>query len=187
VEQPAGEAAQVARAQADPTAFAPLYATYFDPIYRYCARRLGSHDAAADATSAVFANALAALPAYRDGSFRAWLFAIAHNVVTNLHRADRPQHALTDALHIADGAPSPEELAVAGDERRSLGALLAQLPPEQRRVVELRLAGLTGPEIGQLLGRSHGAIKVAQFRAMARLRDLALRASTTEGARHDEH
>jgi DNA-directed RNA polymerase specialized sigma24 family protein len=49
-------------------------------------------------------------------------------------------------------------------------ALLAQLPPDQRQILELRLAGLTGPEIAAALGRSLGAVKIAQVRAFARLR-----------------
>jgi RNA polymerase sigma-70 factor (ECF subfamily) len=51
-------------------------------------------------------------------------------------------------------------------------ALLAHLPADQRRIVELRLAGLTGVEIARALGRSEGAVKMLQFRAVARLRAL---------------
>ncbi len=83
------EAELVARAQREPQAFAPLYARYAEPVYRYCYRRLGSPEAAADATSQTFAQALAALPRYRAGSFRAWLFAIAANVVADAHRRRR--------------------------------------------------------------------------------------------------
>ena len=87
-----GDARVVALAKSDPRAFAPLYARYFDPVYRYCYRRLGNPEAAADATSHVFAKALAALPGYREDapSFRSWLFAIAHNVISDDLRARRP-------------------------------------------------------------------------------------------------
>ena len=164
------DAAVVARARSDPRAFAPLYARYLDPVYRYCYRRLGSREAADDATGAVFAKALAALPAYRDGSFRAWLFAIAHNVVADVHRRRRPEGPLAAAGDPADGAPTPEEAALAADERRTVRALLATLPADQRRVLELRLAGLTGAEIAAVLDRSPGAVKMLQLRAMTRLR-----------------
>src|SRR5215213_5589126 len=65
----------VRQAKSDPRAFAPLYSRYFDPVYRYCYRRLGHPEAAADATSQIFAKALAALPGYREEapSFRSWL------------------------------------------------------------------------------------------------------------------
>ena len=162
--------AVVARARHDPREFAPLYARYLDPVYRYCYRRLGSREAAEDATGAVFAKALAALPAYRDGSFRAWLFAIAHNVVADAHRRRRPEGPLAAAGDPVDRAPTPEELALAAEERRSVRDLLATLPPDQRRVLELRLAGLTGAEIAAALGRSVAAVKMLQLRAMTRLR-----------------
>jgi DNA-directed RNA polymerase specialized sigma24 family protein len=51
-------------------------------------------------------------------------------------------------------------------------ALLLRLPPDQRRILELRLAGLTGPEIAAVLGKRLGAVKVAQSRAIARLRQI---------------
>ena len=172
------EALIVARAQRDPAAFAPLYETYFDAVYRYCYHRLGTWEAAEDAASLIFTNALAALPRYRasgrDGSFRSWLFAIAHNVVANQHRqrVRRPVAALSDAIEVADTSPSPEEAAVAAEARQTVHEVLARLTEDQRRVVELRLAGLTDAEIAQVLGRRHGAIRAAQYRAALRLREL---------------
>jgi RNA polymerase sigma-70 factor (ECF subfamily) len=181
----------VAAAQADPRALAPLYARYFDPVYRYCRRRLGDRDAAADAAGQVFAKALAALPRYRDrgergGSFRAWLFAIAHNTITDGFRARPPDAPLAAAAFLADGARerSPEEAALAAETRRSLHDVLAGLPVDQRRVVELRLAGLTGPEIAAALGKNLGAVKIAQHRAFARLRVLLADEAPGEGVRH---
>ena len=171
------DALLVARAQRDPAAFAPLYEAYVDAVRRYCYHRLGSWEGAEDAASIVFTNALAALPRYRvggqSGSFRSWLFVIAHNVVANMHRngAVRPIGPLTEANDVPDGAPSPEESAVAADTCRSVRALLQQLPPDQRRVLELRLAGLTDLEIGRVLGRTRGAVRTAQYRAVLRLRE----------------
>jgi RNA polymerase sigma-70 factor (ECF subfamily) len=172
------DALLVARAQRDPAAFAPLYEAYFAPVYRYCHHRLGGWEAAEDAAGAVFANALAALPRFRDdgraGSFRSWLFAIAHNVVANRHRRDghRPAVPLAAAGGVPDAAPSPEAAALAAEAARSVHAVLDRLPPEQRRILELRLAGLTDAEIGRVLGRSRGAIRTAQYRAVLRLRAL---------------
>ena len=166
------EAALVAAARRDPQAFAPLYQRYFDPVYRYCYRRLGGPEAAADATSLVFAKALAALPRYRDGSFRSWLFAIAHNTVVDCARSVRADRPLEMAAEVVDAAPTPEEASLVADEGRSLRAALVHLSPDQRRIVELRLAGLTDREIAAVLGRSLGATRMVQVRAVARLRDL---------------
>ena len=167
------EAELVARAQCDPRAFEPLYARYFDPVYRYCYHRLGSWEAAEDAASLVFARALAALPRYRhDASFRSWLFTIAHNVVANVHRDRRLDRSLAGAVEVADAAPTPEDLALRSEAHRTVQALLRQLPDDQRRLLELRLAGLSDAEIARVVGRSHGAVRVAQHRAVTRLRTL---------------
>ena len=138
-----GDARLVALAKSDPRAFAPLYSRYFDPVYRYCYRRLGSREAAEDATSLVFTKALTAFPHYRHASFRGWLFTIAYHVVTDRYRGTQPERPLETVVELRDGSPSPEDLALAADERRSISDLLTRLPDHQRQVVELRLAGLT--------------------------------------------
>jgi RNA polymerase sigma-70 factor (ECF subfamily) len=160
----------VVLAKRDPQAFDPLYDRYVDRVYRYCYGRLGNQDDAEDATSQVFTKALAALPGCREDRFRSWLFSIAHNVIVDNLRVARTDRPLEDAHLIEDTTTYPEELAIAADDRRTLRLLLDMLPADQRRVVELRLAELTGLEIAALLGRSHAAVKMLQARAVARLR-----------------
>jgi RNA polymerase sigma-70 factor (ECF subfamily) len=169
-----GDDALVARAKHDRAAFAALYRLYFDPVYRFCYRRLGGHDAAEDAAALVFTKALAAMPTYREGqgSFRAWLFTIAYRVIADEFRRRRPSEPIDAAISMLDPAPSPEECFLAAEERDRLARLLARLPEDQRRVLELRRAGLSGAEIAQILGRSHPAVKMLQSRAVARLRAL---------------
>ncbi len=179
--EPRGEALLVARSVADRQAFAPLYARYLDRVHRYCHRRLGSREAAEDATNLIFAKALAALPGYRGGSFRAWLFAIAHRVVVDEYRGARPAQPLAVAAEVADPAPTPEERALTGERRRSVREPLTSLPADQRQVVELRLAGLKGPAIAQVLGRSHAWMRTTQVRAIVRLRALAQEAPEFDG------
>jgi RNA polymerase sigma-70 factor (ECF subfamily) len=170
------DAELVALAKRDRAAFAPLYQRYAPSVFRYCRRRLGDPEAAADATSQVFVRVLAALPRCRGETFRAWLVGIAHNVTTDALRASARRRLrdapLEGARHRVDLAPSPEQLAVAGDGEAAVRALLAALPADQRAIVELRLAGLTGVEIAQALGKSHGAVRIAQLRAYRRLREL---------------
>ena len=166
------DAELVACAQADRQAFAALYHRYLDPIHRYCYRRLGSREAAEDATSLVFTKALASLPTYRAGSFRSWLFAIAYHVITDDLRARRVVAELHAASEVPDRGPMPEEAFMAAESHSSVVQLLGQLTQGQRRVVELRLAGLTGREVAEVLGCSLPAVKIAQVRAYRRLRDL---------------
>jgi RNA polymerase sigma-70 factor (ECF subfamily) len=169
----AAEAALIARARSDPQAFSQLYRRYLEPVYRYCYHRLGSKEAAEDATSQVFAKVLNALPTYRpDRPFRSWLFVIAHNVVVDAHRARRTDQPLDAAAHLHDTAPTPEDAAIAAEGAETVRELLAGLSPDQARVVELRLAGLTEVEIARVLGRKPGAVRAVQFRALSRLRSL---------------
>jgi RNA polymerase sigma-70 factor, ECF subfamily len=151
----------VARAQHDRLAFAALYDRYFDALYRYCSVRLGSSDRAEDAVHQIFVRAMEAVDRYQEaGRFRSWLFTIAHNVVADEFRA-RPQGVPDlDLATTIDPAAGPEDDALAAAERRALRAALARLPDDQRRAMELRLAGLTGREIAAELGRSHEAAKM---------------------------
>lgn len=73
----------IAAVRDDPAAFSVLYRRYVDAVFRYCYRRLGDREAAEDATSLVFTKAIDALPRFREGGFRTWLFAIAHNTISN--------------------------------------------------------------------------------------------------------
>jgi RNA polymerase sigma-70 factor (ECF subfamily) len=176
------DATLVARAKREVKAFAPLYVRYYDRVYAYCYRRLGNPDDAADATSLIFSRVLAALSSCRDESFRSWLFSIAHNVLADYYRTRKIDRPIDDAFEVADHGPSPEDEAIAAEAKATVTKLLAELPEEQRAVLELRLAGLTSKEIAAVLGKQPNAVDQAQFRAMTRLKLLAQRAgSWTEG------
>ena len=73
----------------------------------------------------------------------------------------------------------PEDELLIADSERSVARLLAQLTPDQREVVELRLAGLSGAEIASVLGRNHGAVRGTQFRAYQKLREILAREGIT--------
>jgi RNA polymerase sigma-70 factor (ECF subfamily) len=174
----------VARARVDRAVFAELYRRYVDGVYWYCLGRLREAALAEDATSQVFAQALAALLRYRDHeretAFRAWLFRIAHNVVVDAVRARHGHESLAAAVDLVDDRDLPEEVVILDEAQCAVWDLVATLPPEQRSVVELRLVGLTGMKIATVLGRSRGAVDTAQSRAVARLRTL-MRSSQLPG------
>lgn len=170
------DAALVRAAQADPQRFDAIYNRYVELVYCFCRRRLLTVEAAEDATSLVFIKAMTALPRFdlRQSSFRSWLFTIAFNVVMDQKRSRlrRPEEPLDIPERLPRGDPSPEDEFMAGEERRSVSAAIARLTEDQRRVVELRLAGLSGYEISVVTRRSHGAVRTLQHRALLRLREL---------------
>jgi len=168
----ADDAALVAAARVDPQAFAALYERYLGPVYRYCHVRLGSREAAQDATSDVFLKAFAGLSGYRGGAFAAWIFRIARNVVTDRHRQRRPTEPMEVAGDPLDGVLTPEEVAVARAESEALRGALASLSHDQRATIELRLSGWPDERIAGALGKTVAAVKKLRFRAVRRLRKL---------------
>jgi RNA polymerase sigma-70 factor, ECF subfamily len=154
----------------NPTAFAGLYERYVDDIYHYCERRLRRREAAEDATSQTFIKALHKIDSFHGGSFRAWLYRIAHNTVIDQFRRRPALTSDTIGFDRPDSGPTPEEVILASESDQRIDRLLRLLTDDQRRVIELRLAGLTGVEIAEALDRSPDAVKMLQFRALQRLR-----------------
>lgn len=166
------DAELVRQAQRDLDRFVELYDRYVVAVFRYCSRRL-PRAAAEDATSITFLNAIGAireLGPERHLAFRAWLFTIAHNAVVDQLR--KRQHLPIDEIEIVEAGPSLDERAVLSDRRQRLAWAIATLGPEQQQVIHLRLAGLQTAEIGEVLGKSAGAVRVIHHRAVNRLREL---------------
>ena len=167
--------ADVRDAQRDPAAFAALYRRYLERVYGYCFYLLGDHHDAEDATERTFIAALGAIDRYRDegASFRSWLFRIAHNQLANALRARsrQPTTRLDDVPEPVATVSDPELLTGLADDARRVRAAVATLSEDRRQVIVLRFVdGLSTREIGEVLGRSQGAVRVLQHRA---LRDLA--------------
>jgi RNA polymerase sigma-70 factor (ECF subfamily) len=174
--QPRADAdlADVHAAQGDRAAFAALYRRYVERVYGYCFYLLGDHHDAEDATERTFLAALGAIDRFRDdgASFRAWLFRIAHNELANSLRQRRRRRTtpLEDGPEPMDDA-DPARLVGVAEEAGRLRAAVSRLSDDRRQVVVLRFVdGLSAREIGVVLGRSEGAVRVLQHRA---LRDLA--------------
>lgn len=167
--------ADVRAAQRDRAAFGALYRRYLDRVYGYAFYLLGDHHDAEDVTERTFLAALAAIDSFRDegASFRAWLFRIAHNQLVNALRA-RGRHRSTslDAEPAADDG-DPAVLAGRAEEWRRVRRALDQLPDDRRQVIVLRFVdGLSAREIGAVLGRSPGAVRVLQHRALRQVAEL---------------
>jgi RNA polymerase sigma-70 factor (ECF subfamily) len=161
------------RSSSDPAAFAEIYERYVDGVYGYCFRRLGSREYAEDATSLVFSRALAAIDRFTPtASLRSWIFTIAHNVIMDQYRRARrqPEFAIDETWDAPDSDPSPEDIAILRENVELLDRLMMVLSEDQRQVVELRLSGLTGPEIQVVLDRGRSWVNTTQFRAVSRMR-----------------
>lgn len=161
----------VRMAQRDLEAFVDLYDRYVDAIFRYCNRRL-PRAAAEDATSIAFLKAMRGIRKVDPDRFRfrPWLFTIAHNAVVDQLRSR--QHLPIDEVQIEAHGPSLEDRVIGAERRQRLSGALATLPPDQQQVMHLRLAGLPTSEIGDVLGKSPGAVRVIHHRAVKRLREL---------------
>ena len=165
------DALLVAWAQQNPQVFTALYDRYFPGVYGYCLSQLGDPQSAEDATSQTFLKALAALPGYREtGRFRQWLFVIAHNVIRDAISRRPSEAPLEAAAGVLDPQATPEERAIAACDRAWLDETIAALSADDRQVLELRRAGLSGREIAAVLGISHEAAKKRQLRAMDQVR-----------------
>ena len=168
----------VRAAQADAEAFDPLYRRYVAPLYSYAFYHVRDHHDAEDITERAFLSALDALPAFeeRGATFRAWLFRIAHNALMN-HVRTRSRRR-TEQLDTAVAYQSPDDVEATvarREDARRVWRAVGALPEERRRVVILRFVDeLSSREIGDVLGRSEGAVRVLLHRALREIaRELA--------------
>jgi RNA polymerase sigma-70 factor (ECF subfamily) len=162
-------------AQSDPSRFADLYESNFNRVYAFVARRVKDREEAQDVTAEVFHHALKNLGRFqwRGVPFAAWLLRIAANAL-----ADRWQRVARGIeVPAADGQIENEADAAgtADIERRAmLFQLVDRLPNDQRLVVMRRFVDQKSiREIAQEVGRSEGAVKQLQFRALEALREQA--------------
>lgn len=159
----------VEAAQDDPAKFGDLYEIHFERIYAFIARRVRDRDIAEDLTSDVFHKALANLRNYewRGAPFGAWLMRIAANAV-----ADESKRAAREVPSPEDPPdPDAESDLEALEHRARLFRFVSQLPASQRRVIFQRFVEQKSiREIAQQLGRTEGAVKQLQFRALQDLR-----------------
>lgn len=170
------EAALVADAQRDPRNFGPLYELYVDRIYRYAYRRVGTHHDAEDVTAQTFQQALQALPKYewRGLPFGAWLFRIAGNIINRRGRTggrEIPVEDVTVFSYQEEMDNDPVDQITRDEVADELVDMVQTLPPDQQRVLVLKFShGLKNREIGDIMGRSEGAVKQLVHRALVNLR-----------------
>lgn len=159
----------------DRAAFAELYDTHVDSVYRYLMYRVREPSDAEDLASEVFTRAFANIHRYKwqGKSFLAWLYTIARNAVTDRRRRDRPTVELDNAYGLAAQGPTAHELAVRGEDVEALRGAVKHLTGQQQEVLVLRFVeNLSSREVANILGKNEGAIRALQFRALGRLRKI---------------
>ena len=163
--------------QGDAHAFGALYDLYFDTIFRFFNTHLDNFQDAEDLTEEVFLRIWQSLPSYQHQGipFAAFLFRVARNILTDHYRRSngaKSEIAVEEEIidHIADHSP---ESAFDDLERLAIRQVLDELREDYRSVLVLRFySGLTPDEIARSIGKTPGATRVLQFRALEALRKL---------------
>jgi RNA polymerase sigma-70 factor (ECF subfamily) len=165
----ADERLLVDAAQRDPSRFADLYERHFGRVYAFVVSRVRDRDAAEDLTAETFHKALAGLAKYesRGAPFAAWLLRIAANAI--IDRSKRDAREVVDTDNLPDPGVGPD--VDRADEHARLFALVDRLPPDQQAVIIDRFVEQRSiRETAERLGKSEGAVKQLQFRAVDTLR-----------------
>lgn len=165
------------RAQSgSPEAWEELYVTTRPQLFRFARLRLATDDQADDAVSETIARAMAAAGRYRPGSgVVPWLVGICRNVVFETYRSGGRFHSVDPALFVEQASPSgdrgPAEHAVAEEEAGAVREAFGQLTEEDQEILALRVVvGLDAEAVAEVVGKRAGAVRMAQSRALVRLR-----------------
>jgi len=155
----------------DVEAFGDIYSIYLDRIYRYIFYQVHNKVTAEDLTEEVFIKAWSGIARYKWKGlpFSAWLYRIAHNHVVDYFRTSR-QHQSLDEAFLEDGNRT-EEMVEKKQILQTLTQALSALPVQQRHIITLKfIDGFDNRKIERITGKSQGAIRVMQMRALALLR-----------------
>ncbi|MBI4316320.1 MAG: sigma-70 family RNA polymerase sigma factor [Chloroflexi bacterium] len=170
---PAAEARLVQRAvSGDADAFARLYDSYADRVFRFVAIRVSDARLAEDVTAQAFLKAWENLDRYewRDVPFGAWLFRIARNLVIDHYRTRKEQASLDEVVEQPAPAPDVDAQIDMGRMIAQLHAAMHTLTDDQRQVLVMKfMDGLTTEEIARHMGKQPGAIRALQMRGLQAL------------------
>jgi RNA polymerase sigma-70 factor (ECF subfamily) len=163
-------------AQGDQEAFGVLYERYVSRIYSYIYYRTGNQHDAEDLTARVFFRAMRHIENYTDRGLplSAWLYRIAHNLVANWHRDNsrRNEIPLEEIILVRHSGDLPEVVLIENEEKENLLNVIHRLPAERQQLIILKFVEhLSNAEVGQVMGRSEGAVKSLYHRTLLSLRD----------------
>jgi len=155
-----------------------LYDLYADRLYRYMLARVGDPEVAADLSTELFVRVIRHMGSFQinerrpAASFSAWLYRIAANLITDHHRQAKraPQVSLTEELRLTAGEPGPQHVAEQREVFARLQRAMQGLSEEQRLVILAKFGeDMSNAEVAAWLGKSEGAVKSLQHRALQAL------------------
>ena len=166
----------VALASDDKEAFGELYERYLPKMYNYMFYRTGNVHDAEDLTSRLFFRAMSHIDRFEERGvpFQAWLYRIAHNLLANWHRDQgrRKIIALDDYVAQSLRAEAPDHVAEAAEEQQHLMQAVRRLPEDRQQLLLLKFIDrLPNAEIGEIMGKTEGAIKSLYHRTLLALRE----------------
>jgi RNA polymerase sigma-70 factor (ECF subfamily) len=162
-------------AAGDSESFGELYDIYLEPIYRYVYHHVRESKTAEDITQEVFIKAWKAIKSCRgkEKTFKSWLYRIAHNHTIDYFRCRKYESSIDGQDFMEESEPLDASLDETGEDNEASRVLseVASLPDSQRQLVILKfIEGLDNREVSRIMGKSLGAIRVLQVRALAGLR-----------------
>ena len=159
--------------EGDREALEELYLLHFDRIYSYLHMSVGNRHDAEDLTTQTFLKMLESIKRFRwrSAPFSAWLFRIAHNLAMDHFRSSRRCQPEEDVPEpIGESEPSAEAAAFQSIGRQSMLELIEGLSQEQKQVLTLKFVfNLPNSEVATILGKTEGAVKSLQHRALVSL------------------
>ncbi len=181
------EARIIAQAMAEPAQFGLLYDFYAVRVFTYFRYRVESTQMAEDLTARTFSEALTNLKNYRPekAAFGAWLFGIAHHVISRYYRTKKRFQwlPLESATTVKSDSDPPEQMVIHNEAQASLLRAVNQRPARERNVIALKFAGeLNNRQIAQITGLTESNIGTILYRTLRQLRSIL----TTEEFIHHE-
>lgn len=184
------DSAVAAAAQGDRSALSQVLKTIRPLVVRYVRARVGAAErgslSADDVAQEVCMAVMTALPRFQDQGrpFMAFVYGIAAHKVADAHRSSgrNKSEPVADVPDVISNDDGPEQRAIDAEASRAMNTLLATLPDKHREILILRLVvGLSAEETAAAVGSTAGAIRVAQHRAIAKLKGQIAKAGELDG------
>jgi len=158
----------------DSDAFSKLYDAFFAPMYRYIFYKVNRSEAD-DILEVLFLKAWENIKSYKkrkNVTFKSWLFRIAHNLVVDHYRLSRTHQELDPRLPDTKRDIDPLDRTARSLNNETLKAALSKLKKKYRDIIVLKFVNeLSNDEIGCILKKSEGSVRILQFRALRALKD----------------